>query len=138
MYNEDGSVQYEGGWRDLRRHGGGAENLSDGERYEGAYRDDEFDGLGTFLNVDGEVYSGEWENGLKGGLGMLWDANSTLLLCGRWELDELVRRGEVPRSKISAGHRLSAAGRPTLPAASAQSKAHTPVQLAECASRIRL
>ena len=48
-------VEYEGEWKDGKRHGQGTFTCSDGRKYVGEFKDDEPHGKGTYYNADGTV-----------------------------------------------------------------------------------
>ena len=60
--------------------------------------------------ANGDLYEGEWVDGKRSGFGVHWIKGFRVLRCGRWENDEFVESGPVPRRKIPLGAFLSAAG----------------------------
>ncbi|KAH3767218.1 2-isopropylmalate synthase [Pelomyxa schiedti] len=61
--NPDGSISYEGDWRDDKRHGRGASRTHDGDAYDGEWLAGAADGWGTLRHADGSWYEGLWRAG---------------------------------------------------------------------------
>jgi len=55
--------KYVGEYKDGHRHGKGALTLSDGEKYVGEFKEGEMHGKGTLHYPDGSEYEGEWKDG---------------------------------------------------------------------------
>ncbi len=58
----DGS-QYEGEWKDSKKHGYGTYIRPDGMKYIGEWKEDKPDGQGTLIYPDGGKRVGEWKEG---------------------------------------------------------------------------
>lgn len=65
-------IQYEGYWKDNRKHGQGKEfNHQDDSVYEGTFNTGKKCGFGTQKWSDGSSYSGYWSNDMMSGSGKL-------------------------------------------------------------------
>ena len=72
MKRSDGSVLYEGEYRNGKRNGQGAYFWEPGSaaiRYEGSWADDQFHGQGTMFYADEKVYDGSWARDVREGAG---------------------------------------------------------------------
>ena len=67
----DGSVEYEGEWKDDMRHGEGTCNFENGDIYKGEWRADNTHGKGIMNYTNQDIYDGEWKNNYKDGKGTM-------------------------------------------------------------------
>ena len=62
--------QYQGEWRDNKKHGMGVFSMSNGSQYEGEFRDGEMTGQGKRTWPDGSAYTGDFLEGEMHGSGV--------------------------------------------------------------------
>ena len=108
-------VEYEGDWKDGKRHGKGTATLSDGRKYEGGWKDDnphgkgiqfgpdntriyegdwkdgKYHGKGTATLSNGSKYEGDWKDGKRHGKGTLLCSGCTYI--GKWKDDKRHGKG---------------------------------------------
>jgi hypothetical protein len=64
MKEANGTVLYEGEWKDDKHSGYGKKYFPrPGDRHEGSYKNGERHGLGVYLWANGNRYSGDWSLG---------------------------------------------------------------------------
>ena len=54
--------EYEGEFKDDKKHGKGIFTFLDGQKYVGEFKDDKKHGKGVLIFPNGDKYSGEWKN----------------------------------------------------------------------------
>jgi hypothetical protein len=102
--------EYDGIWKDNRRHGEGVLKLADGtifrghfenhkrnghgqytstdgNRYDGEWQDNQIHGKGIMTYANGDVYSGDFVDGKRHGQGTIQWAESHLIFTGQWTVD---------------------------------------------------
>ena len=111
-----------GQWRDGKLHGRGKLTFLDGSCQSGQFTD-------CYSGLDAYTHSDEFRSLRMEGFGMRWQMRGHLTHCGLWKNGVLVESRPVPRSKISVGTPVSAAGTSRaaqLPLACRQQQSATP------------
>jgi hypothetical protein len=85
-----GSAEYQGSFRQGRKHGKGVKTWANGDKYEGAFVDDKREGLGAYTwgrgDWQGERYEGGYNNDQRHGFGTYrWNTGD--VYAGPWESD---------------------------------------------------
>ena len=88
----DGSVEYDGEWKDDKWHGKGTRNYDDGDVYKGEWRAGKQHGRGVMTHKNGDIYDGEWKEDLKDGHGKLTYHNGDVYE-GEFSNDEMHGKG---------------------------------------------
>jgi hypothetical protein len=79
-------ANYEGGWKDGRRHGQGTLTNPYAGQYKGQWKDDKPDGYGIWLFPDGAKYEGQWKSGEWNGKGTMTFPDGRKYV-GEWKND---------------------------------------------------
>ena len=58
-------TEYDGEWKDGKKHGQGILICYDGAMYEGEWKEGKPNGQGTETRSNGKKYEGEWKNGKR-------------------------------------------------------------------------
>lgn len=96
VYGEDGKVvKYEGEFRAGLNHGNGIRNYHTGRKYEGEFQDGKRHGWGTYTWADGRKYIGEFQDGYSHGHGRLFGSSGTLRYEGEYKFDKRNGRGKL-------------------------------------------
>ena len=74
IYRFKGGASYEGEWMNDKKHGKGRFDWGDGSTYEGQWKEDHQHGKGTFRYANGDVYVGQFANDLQNGKGIYRNA----------------------------------------------------------------
>jgi len=61
--DEDGTIIYQGEWKNGKRHGVGIYKDQEGNEYQGEWQNGKRQGQGRYKDPQGNVYQGEWQNG---------------------------------------------------------------------------
>lgn len=69
--NDPESNQYEGEYKNDKKHGFGVFKWKSGNKYKGGYQDDERHGYGEMYWTDGSSYKGMWHKGIQHGKGKM-------------------------------------------------------------------
>jgi len=72
-YTYPDGTNYEGEWKDNKRHGHGILTRADGTKYVGEWADNKPHGQGVLTTPEGRMYTGEWKNGKRNGYGVYTD-----------------------------------------------------------------
>jgi len=85
-----GTAQYQGGFRQGKKHGKGVKTWANGDRYEGEFADDQRNGLGIYTwglgRWRGERYEGGYSNDQRHGYGTYRYATGDVY-AGPWQSD---------------------------------------------------
>ena len=65
MYSWSDGRQYEGEYKDDKKHGFGTYVWADGRSYTGGWRDGKQHGQGEYRQIDGKVREGVWHEGKR-------------------------------------------------------------------------
>jgi hypothetical protein len=71
----DGSISYDGNWKDDVMHGDGKISFADGATYVGSFTEGTMDGTGIYRWPDGSHYDGQWRCNRMHGEGTYTDAD---------------------------------------------------------------
>ena len=58
---------------------------NDGRQYQGQYKDDKKHGFGVYTWADGRTYTGYWKNGKQEGEGKYYIPSENIELSGIWQ-----------------------------------------------------
>uniref|UniRef100_A0A6C0KG05 Phosphatidylinositol-4-phosphate 5-kinase n=1 Tax=viral metagenome TaxID=1070528 RepID=A0A6C0KG05_9ZZZZ len=89
-----GGGNYDGEWKDGKKHGQGKMTYNNRDIYEGEWKDDKRHGHGKYSFIDGEVYEGEWKNGQRDGQGKMAYKNGNLYE-GEWKDGKREGQGKI-------------------------------------------
>ena len=96
----DGTVQYEGEWKDGKRHGEGTAQTHDCYYYKGGYRNGLADGYGFWRYPNDGYCDREFVQDQRHGFGRRVAQDGTVLYAGEW-IDDQPTGGESKGSAVS-------------------------------------
>ena len=72
-------------WQQNNMEGYGTYQWSDGRQYQGQYKDDKKHGFGVYSWTDGRQYEGYWYKGKQHGIGVYYNPKDGSTKAGLWE-----------------------------------------------------
>ena len=87
-------AQYEGEWKDDKKHGQGTYTSAEGEKYVGEYKNDKMHGQGTYTFADGDKYIGGFKDDKKHGQGTYTSAEGEKYV-GEYKNDKMHGQGTL-------------------------------------------
>lgn len=74
----EGSITYQGEFKDGKRHGHGRQFFDNGDHYDGGWREGFLHDRGTYYFCNGDKLHGVWEKGLSQGTGLIYHADGSM------------------------------------------------------------
>lgn len=91
LYTYKDGTEYEGAFRDDKKHGKGSMKFANNARFQGYFKEGIREGEGTFKYANGDIYSGQFTAGKKHGTGTYVYAGTKYHMTGEWMEGQFVK-----------------------------------------------